>query len=749
MLFGVVTLVAAAILGLSAVLFKALDKSESFTLWAVPVALVLTVVGVVSGAMGKASDWREKRAHAAREWRAEATSLLRLPIRSGRLPRLAELGDVELGVTPTRYTASVEDEYVGRPTADALLRKVLACTESPFPFVVLHGDSKAGKSRTMIEAARHVWPHAPTVVPVDGQALAELTRLEPPLPLETSPAVVWLDDVSAADLDALTVTVLDAWSSRALIAATMTTMGYRNVMRTGSEVGATARDALRRAVVQELPFDLSKDERAEGQRLYPHEQLSADDNDRPVSIGEVLVAGEELVGRLHAGLQDCPAGQAIARAAIDVRRAGLKRPISETGLQHLFPLYLRQVNAGIPPTTEQFRLGLAWAAAPVASQVAILRHVAASRWAILDYVVEAESGKRNHTLRPIPNFLWAELLANTTPTDALAISAAAYLHGLIGIATDAARKAQQYSRIAPRATLFLGILLVSQGDTAGAHMAFQQAIDSGHPEVAARAFASLGNLLAGQGDTAGAHMAFQQAIDSGYPKVAASAFLGLGYLLAKQGDTAEAHAAFQRVIESDNRGLRLAAIYLRGCLLAKQGDLDGAATALRQAIDSRHREVAPRALVSLGNLLAGQGDAAGAHLAFQEAIDSHHPAAALEADVQLGILLAQDGNTIGAGTIFRQAIGSGYPNAAANAALNLGVLLMGQGDVDGAAVAWQQAIDSGHLEVAPRAAVNLGILLAEHGDVAGARVALQRAVDSGHPEVAPRAEQAMKDLLDN
>jgi tetratricopeptide (TPR) repeat protein len=536
MLFGVVALVVAAILGLSAVLFKALDKSESFTLWAVPVALVLTVVGVVSGAMAKVSDWREKRAHAAREWQAQVMSLLRLPIRSGRVPRLAELGDVELGVTPTRYTASSEDEYVPRRTADDPLRKVLACAESPFPFVVLHGDSKAGKSRTMIEAARYVWPHAPTIVPVDGQALAELMRLEPPLSLETSPAMVWLDDVSVSDLDALSATVLDEWSKRALIVATMTTTAYQNAMRTGSEVGATGRGALRRAVARELPFDLSKNERAEGQRLYPHEQLSADDGDRPVSIGEVLVAGEELVGRLHAGRRDCPAGLAIARAAVDARRAGVLRPIDEAELKLLFPPYLRQVNTGIAPTTKQFAAGLTWAATPVASQVAILRPVAKSQWEILDYIIEAESGEHNHTARPIPGFLWRELLTATTPADALTIGYTSYLADHIDIAIDSMRKAQQHPPTAARGAFLLGLLLRESADWTGARVAYQRALDSGDPDVGPRAAVNLGVMLTELGNLAAAQVAYQQALESGDPEAGARAILGMS-LLSRIGHT--------------------------------------------------------------------------------------------------------------------------------------------------------------------------------------------------------------------
>jgi hypothetical protein len=54
-------------------------------------------------------------------------------------------------------------------------------------------------------------------------AVAELSRMDPPLQLGSHPAVVWLDDLTPADLDQLTGAVLDFWQDRALLVATMTT----------------------------------------------------------------------------------------------------------------------------------------------------------------------------------------------------------------------------------------------------------------------------------------------------------------------------------------------------------------------------------------------------------------------------------------------------------------------------------------------------------------------------------------------
>jgi tetratricopeptide (TPR) repeat protein len=66
------------------------------------------------------------------------------------------------------------------------------------------------------------------------------------------------------------------------------------------------------------------------------------------------------------------------------------------------------------------------------------------------------------------------------------------------------------------AAVRLGELLEKQGNVAGARVAFQRALDSGHTEAAPKAAVSLGELLEKQGDVAGALAAFQWALDSGH-----------------------------------------------------------------------------------------------------------------------------------------------------------------------------------------------------------------------------------------
>src|SRR5829696_2122846 len=75
----------------------------------------------------------------------------------------------------------------------------------------------------------------------------------------------------------------------------------------------------------------------------------------------------------------------------------------------------------------------------------------------------------------------------------------------------------------PWATFNLGSFFHRQGEYARAVEAYQQVIDSGHPEAAPRAAFNLGLNLDKLGEYDLAEQAYQQAINSGHPKVAPKA----------------------------------------------------------------------------------------------------------------------------------------------------------------------------------------------------------------------------------
>jgi tetratricopeptide (TPR) repeat protein len=668
------------------------------------------------------------------------------------LPRLSQLADDILGATPTRYTMAGDAPYVARPEHDAAISALLAAAAPPYPFVIVWGDTKSGKSRTLAEALRAVFPRESrdpvVVVPKSGAALAELSRLGLAVHDEGFPALVVLDDLDAADLESLTPDVLDRVTSWAVIACTMTARRRSDVLKTGSEVGATARSAVEhRSQQYELPSDPPAGaSKAEAERLYPGESFDG-------SIAETLVGGRELIGRYKASHDENPAGCAVLRAAIDCRRCGLSRPVTEAELRSLFPSYLRAVRVDIPATDDVFIRGVNWAAVPVASQVALLRRANPGQeppaWTVLDHVVAADDGDGDQSPRQIPASTWADLIATISTEDAFSAGFAAYSRGVISAAISAFEKAAASADddLAATATFSLGFLLDEQGDYDGARTAYQKVIDSAHSEYAPAAMVNLGALLARRGDAAGARAAYERAIDSGHPGQAPMAQVNLGLLLTDQGDANGARTAFQRAIDSGHPDNAPAGAVNLGNLLSQVGDADSARAAYQRGIDSGHPEHGPAAQIGLGTLLTAQGDAGGARTAFQQAIDSGHPDYALMAEVNLGTVLAHEGDTAGARDAYLHVISSGHPDNAPSAAFNLGNLLAVTGDIDGARDAYQQAIDSGHPDNAPLAAVNLGNLLRDHGDDQDAQAAYHLAINSGNPNQAGMASVGLGNLL--
>jgi cellulose synthase operon protein C len=120
------------------------------------------------------------------------------------------------------------------------------------PFVLVVGDSKAGKSRSTYEAARRLThngqSHDPRVLVPKGTAnLSKILDLDPMPELGVRPALVWLDDLTEGELAGLTPGVLDRLRGQAIVLGTITAQRYDRVEASDTEVGRSARQALARA----------------------------------------------------------------------------------------------------------------------------------------------------------------------------------------------------------------------------------------------------------------------------------------------------------------------------------------------------------------------------------------------------------------------------------------------------------------------------------------------------------------------
>jgi tetratricopeptide (TPR) repeat protein len=680
------------------------------------------------------------------KWAQQVRELLALhPGPDGQLPLLSSLSPYKLGASPSRYGDADHrgsDPYVPREIdkqLDAALREK--------PFVLVVGDSKAGKSRTAYEAARRftrdgTWHDPAVLVPKKVAAVEKILNLEPPLNWP-KPALLWLDDLTEGELDDLTPDVLDRLANQVIVLGTITALRYERVSDDDSDIGRNTRQILTRSRKVRLDAELTDGELNEAHASYPDEQFKA-------GIGEQLVGANKLLERYDNARQGAePHSWAITQAAIDWVRMDVGRPVRQSELAALYPLYLAVVRPTAEPQSD-LSAPLEWACKPVGSRLALLQHLSIggeASYLPFDYLVDIADGQHGRPPQPISDSAWDQLPLLATPEEMLRVGNSAHFRDLL---KPAMRLFQAVidscdAEYAGKAAYNLGLLRGKQGDISGAQDAYQKAIDSCDAEYAGKAAHNLGRLLHKQGDISGAQDAYQKAIDSGHPDAAGRAANNLGRLLEERGDITGAKATYQKAIDSGHPEYAGKAAYNLGLLRGKQGDISGAQDAYQKAIDSGHPEAAGRAALHLGRLLEEQGDISGAQDAYQKAIDSGHPEIALIARWHLGQLRRKQDDISGAQDAYQKAIDSGHPEVAGGA-YNLALLLNLQGDIAGAKAAYQKAIDSGHPDVTGRAAFHLGRLLHKQGDIPAAKAAYQKAIDSGDQTASSQAAGALNDL---
>jgi len=184
-------------------------KAISSLLAALLVLLALSVAFPVAGRMVEDRDRKAEHEQTRLELAAEHERARRQQVdqlltqgSAERLPRLSDVSNDVLGATPTRYSIEGAAPYVARNEADGAIRSLLAKPGPPYPFVIVWGTTKAGKSRALAEALRAMFTDNPAVVVPrgGGQALAELARLGIDGLVKHCPAVVVLDNLDPAGL---------------------------------------------------------------------------------------------------------------------------------------------------------------------------------------------------------------------------------------------------------------------------------------------------------------------------------------------------------------------------------------------------------------------------------------------------------------------------------------------------------------------------------------------------------------------
>lgn len=543
---GIVSGATAGLSGAATLLLRVLDKTSR---WADPtlgVALVSLVVGALAGVVAQVLNMQKERLSYRREWMRDLEQQLAAGPFEGRLPTLSELSDVQLGVTPTRYSKSGKDPYLRRVIVDATLAERLDGFAAPYPFVLVTGRAMSGKSRSLIHALRQRFSDDDPVViiPRDGSALVQLSHVDVKVPTNGPPAVVVLDDLTSTTLSHLTASTLAKIRRFALIVASMPLNRYVEFIDSTSDITATVREVLGTAGDPvEVPFALTAEERVAAKRLYKNEEFPPKG-----SIAEVLVSGDRLVRKLRTGFDALRedkvnwAGQALVRAAIDCRRYGLNRPVKLAELRTLLAIYLADAPVNVTADDDSFQAGLGWATEPVESQVALLRFRPSGdsdpALEALPFAVGADDGLLDDQDRAAPALFVTTLLTMVDHEEAFDVSVSAYLRGDLAGSIAALQKSLEgppTSRTAA-AAFNLGVLREASDLTDEAADAFRLAASTDDADLAPRASLSLGNLLDRMGQAAGAQEAYQHAIDTQHLRFAAEAAFNLAGMLSRAGD---------------------------------------------------------------------------------------------------------------------------------------------------------------------------------------------------------------------
>ncbi len=532
------------------------------------------------------------------EYTSTLRQSLRLYSRRG-VPTVASVRDLTLlRVSPSREPK--RGPYVPRDRDTELDRYL-----NERVFVLLIGDSKAGKSRMAAEAIRRNFPSRQLIFPEDADALSRLLDVR----IDLRDSVIWLDDLQRYLTGGSLTRLLgllegDDAPAGASIVATIRNQAFdEHLPHAGLE--SPYWPVLQRAQRLRIDRMFSMDERQRTALAYTDPRTIAA-LDR-WGLAEYLAAGPDLVERLESGMISEQVGALVVMVAADWHRAGFDRPIPRSLLIGLVPRYAQEHGVE-PPDAADIQKALDWAQRPMYAASSLLLGQGDSL-DVFDYVLD-HIGQRWGT--ELPQSLWeAAIGAARDGEEALRIGLAANEQHRTEIAVlalqVAVRDGAQVS--APIAGYNYAAVLEGLGRTEEAEDSYRRAAELGHLESAYAA----GRLLAARGDDE-AERYYRLAAQGDHPL----ALLALGRLLrvpdpqealrllaraAELGEAEAAYTAGQLLEESDRAGeardyYRIAAhggyaegMYALGVLL-REDDQQEALRWFRSAAELGHAQAA-------------------------------------------------------------------------------------------------------------------------------------------------------------
>ncbi|WP_410875209.1 tetratricopeptide repeat protein [Nocardia sp. A7] len=626
-----------------------------------------------------------------------------------QLPRVCDLDPYLLGATNSVFGRDGHygngDGYVAR-TANEVDRR-LARELTGHRLVVVVGPSKAGKTRSLYEAVRAVYPTARVAWPCIGTL--DVFVADQRIHGFEGVLVVWLDDLHEylTGTAALTPGLLSKLMSRpgrTIVVATLRSE-MRSQLRGGGELHADIRRLLGQASTIEMASTAEDPvETAAANYAYP-EQVRAG-----YGLGEELAGAPELLTCYDDARAADPVLHTVISTAVDWARIGRVDPIPEPVLLALVRQRLRNTRPELDVDDGAVTAAITHARTPspgagrtAALLTANLDDQGVRGYRPFDYLVAADDGQ-HHSARPVPDGFWTDATRDATAAILFEVGNGAYFRNNHKLATDLWQKAADQGHTP--AMTNLGTVLHYRGDLEEAETWWHCAAAAGNTT----AMAKLGTVLQYRGDLEEAETWYRHAAADGHT----NAMTALGILLQLRGDLEEAETWLRRAAKDGETN----AITVLGILLRQRGDLEEAETWLRRAAEDGETN----AMTNLGTVLHERGDLDEAETCWRRAAEDGNT----DAMTNLGILLHERGDLDEAETWYRRAAEDGETTAMTN----LGILLQERGDLDEAETCWRHAATDGNTT----SITNLGILLHERGDLEEAETWYRRAAEDGNTD---------------
>ncbi|MEU8038933.1 tetratricopeptide repeat protein, partial [Streptosporangium sp. NPDC049078] len=376
-----------------------------------------------------------------------------LVLPSGRLPKVAQLNDpIHLGVHPAIVLSSAPKAepptYVPRDVDRQVRERLIAGG-----FVLLVGDSTAGKSRTAYEAMRAVLPDHIVIAPHDRIALPAAIEQA----IHASRAVLWLSDLEhylgTGGLTREHIARITAGNAHRVILATL-----RSAEQARLTSSSIVHDDTTRSVVREMRETLEQAEVVRLERKFTTSELeraqacvwdsriaSAVQQTNEYGIAEYLASGPELQ-RDYENAWDVgvnPRGASLVAVAIDCRRTGYTSPVPRQLIEELHTNYL-EVKGGHRLRPESLEEAWEWVIRPRRATTALLSPIpesVADGVTVFDYLVDLKQQADGPTAQVTDLVIHAALNHVHYPEDAEQIASTVERQGRYHLAEPAWLKA--------------------------------------------------------------------------------------------------------------------------------------------------------------------------------------------------------------------------------------------------------------------------------------------------------------------